>query len=389
MTPLAQSRNLSRRGATLSLAAGSLWYFPGRFSAAKMLGPNYGLRCVLFHHISDSESSFTKGLGITISQGTFDSALRFLTRHYTPVSLEQVIAGSDGEQLPPHPVLLTFDDSYASVREIAAPLCIKYRVSPVFFVNGSCIGNDRLALENLVCYVYNEFGVAKIRAAIRESDAVPNIEVNSLAEVFSRFLPQASFSGRERFHSTLISLTGVSEAHLARQANLYLSGRQLRDLAGFNFEIGNHTFSHANCRNLPVTDFAEEVDKNKQILETISGTRVRAFSVPYGSSCDLTRQLVVHLDRMGYKAIFLAEGRTNPSRSINIVDRISIKAGSNQGLFSEVEVLPRIRTLWDGVRRRNRRSATTGCLIRGADPLGCEENDVESVAPATGSEFVN
>ena len=43
-------------------------------------------------------------------------------------SLQDVIADSDGRALPPRPVLVTFDDAYASVSEIAAPLCSKFGV---------------------------------------------------------------------------------------------------------------------------------------------------------------------------------------------------------------------------------------------------------------------
>ena len=80
---------------------------------------------------------FHKGTGWSRSRAKhFEAALKFITRHYTPVSLQDVIADSDGRALPPRPVLVTFDDAYASVREFAAPLCSKFGVPAVFFVNG-------------------------------------------------------------------------------------------------------------------------------------------------------------------------------------------------------------------------------------------------------------
>ncbi|HEX8817756.1 MAG TPA: hypothetical protein VF753_19860, partial [Terriglobales bacterium] len=127
MKPNANPRKPNRRRAALNLAAGSLWYLPARFTAAGLLGADYALRCVLFHHISDSETSFTQGLGVTTSHQDFESALKFLTQHYTPVSLDQIIADRQGQALPSRPVLVTFDDAYASIRELAAPLCAKYK----------------------------------------------------------------------------------------------------------------------------------------------------------------------------------------------------------------------------------------------------------------------
>jgi peptidoglycan/xylan/chitin deacetylase (PgdA/CDA1 family) len=343
---------VGKRRAALNLAAGSLWYAPGSFGMARLLGPRYSLRCVLFHDISDTESSFTKGLGVTITRKDFEAALKFITRNYTPVSLQDVIADSDGQRLPPRPVLVTFDDAYASVREFAAPLCAKFGIPAVFFVNGVCLDNRQLALENLVCCVTNVFGLDTINAAIRSANGTGDLEIRSLAEVFSRFLPGTSLPGREAFRSALVELARISECDLAAGARLYLSSKQLRELASFKFEIGNHTYSHPNCRSLSAGDFAGEIDRNKVLLEATSGTKVRSFSVPYGSSADLTADLVVHLQRCGYEVVFLAEGRANSSLTHGSpLDRVSIKASTEAGFFSEIEILPRLRTVSNSLFR--------------------------------------
>jgi peptidoglycan/xylan/chitin deacetylase (PgdA/CDA1 family) len=96
---------------------------------------------VLFHDVSETESSFTKGLGVTVTPHNFETALRFLVKHYTPVSLRDVLSNPDGHNLPARPVLVTFDDGYASVCEFAAPICRKYHVPAVFFVSAECLDN--------------------------------------------------------------------------------------------------------------------------------------------------------------------------------------------------------------------------------------------------------
>ena len=85
--------------AALNLVGRTLWHLPGRFGIARLLGRRYSLRCVLFHDVSDTESSFTKGLGGTITRKNFEAALKFITRHYTPVSLQDVLADSDGQEV--------------------------------------------------------------------------------------------------------------------------------------------------------------------------------------------------------------------------------------------------------------------------------------------------
>lgn len=330
----------------MNFAAGTLWYVPGSFSIVRALGPRYSLRCFLFHDVSDTESSFTRGLGGTIPRSSFDTALRFVTKNYTPVTLKDVLASFDGRRLPPRPALITFDDAYASISEFAAPLCSKYGVPAVVFVSAACLDNRQLALDNLICHVANLFGLDTINAAIQAIKGCENRKVSSVAEVFARFLPAISLLARKKFRDALVRLAQINEPDLAAEAGLYLSSQQLRELARFNFEIGNHTYTHANCRSLLTDEFTEEIDQNRAVLEAISGQKVQTFSVPYGSSADLTPALRAHLQRSGYEAIFLAEGRANLQRCPWLpLDRVSIKAGSNAALFSEIEVLPRLRTI--------------------------------------------
>jgi peptidoglycan/xylan/chitin deacetylase (PgdA/CDA1 family) len=330
----------------LNLLGRTLWHLPGRFGIAGLLGPRCSLRSVLFHDVSDKESPFTKGLGGTITRKNFEAALRFITKYYTPVSLQDVIANCDGHALPPRPILVTFDDAYASVPEFAAPLCSKFGVPAVFFVNGECLDNRQLALDNLVCYVANECGMDTINSAAHVASGTEDIELGTMTEVFARFLPSISLSTREVFRGALLQLAGINDGELAQKAQLYLSSQQLRDLAMFNFEIGNHTYSHANCRSLVAEDFAGEIDKNKELLKAATGTKVRSFSVPYGSAADLTRDLAAHLHGSGYEAVFLAESRANlASPDPFRLNRVSITTGGEGALFSEIEILPRLRTV--------------------------------------------
>jgi hypothetical protein len=105
------------------LAAAASWRVPGRFGLARLLGPSYSLRCLVFHDISSVKSAFTSGMAVSTAPSSFELALDFVRRYYTPVRLEDVLAASGGGPLPSRAVLLTFDDGYASVMLWAVPLC--------------------------------------------------------------------------------------------------------------------------------------------------------------------------------------------------------------------------------------------------------------------------
>jgi peptidoglycan/xylan/chitin deacetylase (PgdA/CDA1 family) len=219
-------------------------------------------------------------------------------------------------------------------------------VPAVFFINAAFLDNQRLALDNLVCHVANSLGLGAVNAAVRAVDATKRIEVHSLTEVFSLFLPTISLQARRGFRDTLVQLARVGEQDLAGEAGLYLTSQRLRDLSSFNFEIGNHTYTHVNCRSLSGRDFDEEISRNKAVLEDISGRPVRSFSVPYGSSADLNAELAAHLQRTRHEAVFLSESVANPpGADLFQLNRVSLKARSNAEFFSQIEILPRLRMI--------------------------------------------
>lgn len=334
----------SLRQVVMKTAADAWWRMPGRFGAARMLDGSYSLRCVVFHHISATQSPFTGGIRVSISPRQFEAALSFLTACYVPVRLEDVLTNGGGHGLPSRAVLVTFDDAYASVVEWAAPMCRRFGVPAVFFVNAAFLDNQRLAPDNLICYVANVLGMDRVNMAARAVPGRGQIELHSLREVFGDFLPGIAPAERGVFLDALREVAGISESRMAADANLYLSSRQLRELSSFDFEIGNHTYTHTHCRMLAEQDLFAEVDRNKAELEAISGTTVRSFSQPYGSSRDVTPKLVQHLEHSGHKAVFLSESVANPvGADLFHLDRVNTCAERDADLFFELEVMPRLR----------------------------------------------
>lgn len=354
----------------MKVGAGICWQTPGRFRLARLLGRFYHLRCIVFHNIAAALSPFTFGIKATVSPAVFENALKFITSHYVPVSLEDVLSNCEGRGLPSRAILVTFDDAYASVVEVGAPLCKRYGVPAVFFVNAAFIDNRRLAPDNLVCYVANCAGINAVNAALRAVPGRGETAVHSLPEVFGVFLPTLSLHERLIFIDALCQVGGVEENVLARRANLYLTSKQLRALESLNVEVGNHTYTHTHCRSLLHREIELEIDGNKAELESITGRRVRSFSQPYGSSRDLTGNVVEHLRRSGHEAIFLSESVANQKDAdLYHLDRVSTCAENDEALFFELEVLPRLRIKRNQVYCSARKARRTGPYSNAAVPM--------------------
>jgi len=118
-------------------------------------------------------------------------------------------------------------------------------------------------------------------------------------------------------------------------------------LAAAGIEIGSHSLTHSWCRSLLTDDdLRQELELNQRELERITGRRVRCFSVPYGSSRDLTGRVRATLRTLGNQSTFLVEGRANRREDVpGLVDRVSLRGASDAATFLEIEVLPRLRRL--------------------------------------------
>ena len=327
----------------LNLVGRALWYAPFRFGIASLFGTGYQLRSVLFHNVTDKESPFTYGIRVNTSVKQFEEKLRYIIQHYRPVRLEDVLQ-NEGKRLPSRAILVTFDDAYASVCRIAAPLCKKYGIPAVFFVNAAFIDNRRLAADNVICYVAREFGFQPIASVARRiaGDSAPT----NVPAVFSDFFPSLTVPQREAFIAELIGHVGLCEEKLASEAALYATSDDVRQLQRCGVEVGNHTYTHVHCRTLTPETSTRELEHNKAELEAVTKTTVRSFSVPYGSSADLTDGVSRQLRRSGHEAVFLSESVANTSGYDRFVfDRVSTHTDTDADFFAELEVLPRLRAL--------------------------------------------
>src|SRR5262245_47352403 len=77
----------------------TIWGMPKNMQVARVLGANYGLRCLLFHDIAERPTTFTNGLGVTLTPEVFEARIKMAADRYTPVTLEDVLTDSPKTKL--------------------------------------------------------------------------------------------------------------------------------------------------------------------------------------------------------------------------------------------------------------------------------------------------
>ncbi|MBS4193841.1 polysaccharide deacetylase family protein [Lederbergia citri] len=65
----------------------------------------------------------------------------------------------------------------------------------------------------------------------------------------------------------------------------------LKEIYDLGFEIGNHTFSHANLTTLSQEEQKEEILTVSDKVEEVTGERPKFFRAPFGANTDISKQI--------------------------------------------------------------------------------------------------
>jgi peptidoglycan/xylan/chitin deacetylase (PgdA/CDA1 family) len=320
-----------------------------RFHVEEWVGKKR-LVVVLFHHITDNVKWFADdpliaGLNVAIPLDAFRHRIRWLVNRYDPVSLDDVIANGS-TRTKRSKLLICFDDGYASVAELAAPLLKELRIPWCYFINAGFVGNGRLPVDNIVAYIANVHGPKVLAKA---SGTPIQSARQFIAECTSGMNPDR----RRDMIELLARQLDIDTNALAQQNRLFVDENQIRQLAQSGVEIGNHTFDHVHCRSLDHASAEMQIGGNARVVESMSGKPVRAFAYPYGSLQDATALARTAVRNSGHQCAFVVQNRTNsPGTDKYALYRIDLGEMEDGRAALELEVLPRLRQVVAGLRAR-------------------------------------
>jgi peptidoglycan/xylan/chitin deacetylase (PgdA/CDA1 family) len=223
----------------------------------------------------------------------FARQLDHLRRHACPVSLDEVVAAArDGLELPPHAVLVTFDDGHRSVLEHGAPLLRERGIPAVAFVITGLLDSDRP-----FWWVETE---ALVRNGGSAGDGYPG---NDPAAYVRRLKTVPDHERRDVI--TELRRTADGPADPLPQ----LTSNELLELEAAGVEVGNHTVSHPCLDQCDAATAATQVREAHEALQAVLGRPPRAFAYPNGN-WDARADEV--LKEEAYQVAFLFDHRLTP-----------------------------------------------------------------------------
>jgi len=305
---------------------------------------------LLFHHLTDghrwrSRDPLVCGLNIDITVQEFEERFRWLKSRYEFASLDDVLLRKNGALRPVRPKLLVcFDDGYASVLHLAAPILKSMNIPWAMFISPAFVGNKVLPIDNIVSYIANLHGMNPLTRAAGENIA-------SSHDFIGAYLSRMAPIDRRNLVENLAAKLGIDTSALAQKARLFLEEGEIRELASSGVEICNHTFDHVHCRSLDDREAEFQIGASAREVARMSGRPVRAFAYPYGALEDATPIARLAIEHSGHDCAFVVQNRTNSEETDQFaLFRIDLGGMDDSRAALELEVLPRMRASHAAVR---------------------------------------
>lgn len=298
---------------------------------------------VVYHHVGTDDDPFLKHLCLGTRPERFEEHVRYFGKNFDFVSGADLVSGV----LPAKPILVTFDDAYRSVLDVAAPILRSQSAPSIFFVSAGAISGSSLPIDNILSCAVEEIGWSKVASTV----GVKSTKVNNLPQLIINIISMKTSEEIACLRDRLLLAIGKTESELRAASKMFLGFGDLRAFPTFRIEVGNHSMNHAFFRSLSRSELVTEIVRSQALLQQKSGQPVPYLAIPYGNRLDATTDALNLARESGHKAIFLVHAKSNRSRvQSDIYYRTYVGNASIHALLYRLKIMPLLRSGRDWLR---------------------------------------
>lgn len=276
---------------------------------------NQNLTVVMYHYVRDLKYSrypSIKGLDVTL----FKEQVAFLKKHYSFVTVEEVIAATLGiHKLPSHSILLTFDDAYIDHFTYVFPILKNEGVQGAFYAPVKAVTQHKVLDVNKIHFILASTPEEKMSSLLKEIGLLldkyrEEYHLESYEFYYEKLAQLDRFDTKEViFVKRLLQvelveelrniittelfekIVGVEEGAFSRE--LYMSVDQMKYMVSAGMHIGSHGYDHYWLGSLPKEKQEVEIKESLKFIENIGGD-IKHWTIcyPYGNYNDDTITLL-------------------------------------------------------------------------------------------------
>ena len=234
--------------------------------------------------------------GIVVTPRTFDRHLRFLKRHFRPLTLEQFVeATRKGGRLPSRGCLITFDDGWHDNVTYALPLLREHGVPAVVFLATDYVGTTRCFWQERL--TRKMFVAAQTEGAPRRIvedqttpglQSAPPLECRRIVRAAVTRMKQWPADEVARFESGLDeALAGAGVPPTGNGEDRFMDWNEAASLVPPSpLVAAAHGCSHLPLTTLSPADSIGELRGVRNLLQATLGRPITAIAYPNGNYDD-------------------------------------------------------------------------------------------------------
>lgn len=260
--------------------------------------------------------------GTAVSQEVFGQHVTDLREHFDCLDEERALAFLRGEiQTGRAACWVTFDDAYADVLEVAAPVLAAAGIPATLFVSTATLDGAVLPADRWYATVL----AARRRLGTLNETEPWQFDLDDPGSL-SRFIDgpekRRFLRSDHREQTSILNrlATALDAASTIPGHNLYLGVDGVRQLEEQGWSVGSHSVSHAILTEVGERAQRRELEDSRAQLEQLLGQPPATFSYPDGAWDD---QLASRVGEAGYMgAVTLVRREARPVDNIFTIPRL-------------------------------------------------------------------
>ncbi|MBN2474418.1 MAG: polysaccharide deacetylase family protein [Pirellulales bacterium] len=308
------------------------------FSAARHLGGNALWRrmsrnrplMLCYHGVvsDDYRGDAYRSRGV-IFRRVFREQLETLARFCNPISARDLLAWKQGEaELPPRPVLITFDDGYRNVLTNALPELTRLGIPALINVTTGHIGEARVLWpqeldERILGWKSKMLPLPENGSEIvLPADTVARAGVAARVRAVCKRIPNGL---RGSYLERLRGDPLPCDQEWFHELYDFSTWEEVRKQHRQGFEIGSHTVSHPILTRLAPDEVDTELRRSKATIERELGAECPWIAYPNGGPADVSEEIARRAKEAGYKiGLTLIERPNTPATDPLLFHRLCV-----------------------------------------------------------------
>ncbi len=281
---------------------------------------------------------------VSATTAEFQMQMEYIKKHYTPITMQQMIQHIEGEKLNiKNPILVTFDDGFSDNYATAFPILKSLNIPATFFLTTNFIDHNEVLWYEKLAFI--------IKCSHKQSLEIPSLgktyslnQQTPRQEVYTEIVEALKLLSNSERQNTLEDLFALNKSTLEKMDNfkhlsMPMTWDNIREMNDSGMDFGSHTLSHPILSTISPEQLKIELIESKKRIESELNQKVDSIAYPVGQRESTSKNVEQEVEKANYKIGFsYIDGVDN--RSKFSLGRIHVDYNMPMSFFKSKLILP-------------------------------------------------